>query len=71
MILSRIFFKYHDFTLIEKVKIKIPFRYETTFQDEGCFFKPPVIPFIFMTMAVINIIAERKIKGMNKSVATI
>ncbi len=37
MILSRSTFKYRNQVLVEKVKIRPPFRYETIFQNSGCF----------------------------------
>lgn len=37
MILSRSTFKYRGQILIEKIKIRPPFRYETIFQNSGCF----------------------------------
>jgi len=37
MILARSTFKYRNQVLIEKVKIRPPFRYETIFQNSGCF----------------------------------
>lgn len=37
MILDRKIFKYQNKPLIEKVTIKLPFRYEALFQNEGCF----------------------------------
>ncbi len=37
MILSRQVFNYQAKPLIEKVKIKVPFRYEAIFPNEGCF----------------------------------
>lgn len=37
MILSRSTFKYRDQILIEKVRIRPPFRYEAIFQNSGCF----------------------------------
>lgn len=37
MIVSRQVFDYQEKPLIEKVKIKVPFRYEALFPNEGCF----------------------------------
>ena len=37
MILSRTSFEYKGINLIEKMTIRLPFRYEAIFQDEGCF----------------------------------
>ncbi|MGR3810340.1 helix-turn-helix domain-containing protein [Jiulongibacter sp. NS-SX5] len=37
MILSRKSFSYKDITVIEKITLKLPFRYEASFQNEGCF----------------------------------
>ena len=37
MILARSTFKYRNQILIEKIRIRTPFRYETTFQNSGCF----------------------------------
>jgi len=37
MILSRKSFTYNTYTVIEKVVIRLPFRYAAVFQEEGCF----------------------------------
>ena len=37
MILDRLVFTYKDKPIIEKVRIKTPFRYEAIFPNEGCF----------------------------------
>lgn len=37
MILSRNSFAYKSITVIEKITIRLPFRYEASFQNEGCF----------------------------------
>tara|TARA_R110002033_G_scaffold37974_1_gene77164 strand:+ start:14799 stop:15644 length:846 start_codon:yes stop_codon:yes gene_type:complete len=37
MILSRKSFSYKDIVVIEKITLKLPFRYEASFQNEGCF----------------------------------
>ena len=37
MILDRLTFEYQEKILIEKIKVKTPFKYEGVFQDSGCF----------------------------------
>ncbi|MTI38934.1 helix-turn-helix domain-containing protein [Fulvivirga lutimaris] len=37
MILSRKSFLYKEIVVIERITIKLPFRYEASFQNEGCF----------------------------------
>jgi len=37
MILSRKSFSYQDIVVVEKITIQLPFRYEASFQNEGCF----------------------------------
>lgn len=37
MVLARSTFQYRDQVLIEKIKIRTPFRYEAMFQNSGCF----------------------------------
>lgn len=37
MILARSIFKYRNQVLIERIKIRTPFRYEAIFQNSGCF----------------------------------